>query len=96
VVTADNFIRVESDAVFTGPRGAGRLWQVFPQPRSGPAREPIVQRPNRDTLYSTAVFDLDAGPVTITLPDAGMRYLTIIVFNEDHYVFKVVYRTEGP
>jgi hypothetical protein len=26
---------------------------------------------NRDTLYSAAVFDLDAGPVTITLPDAG-------------------------
>jgi hypothetical protein len=26
-----------------------------------------------DTLYSEAVFDLDAGPVTITLPDAGGR-----------------------
>ena len=25
-------------------------------------------RPNRDTLYSFAVFDLDAGPVTVTFP----------------------------
>ena len=36
---------------------------------------PIV-RPNRDTLYSLSVFDLDAGPMTITLPaappDTGM------------------------
>ena len=51
----------------------------------------IVQRPNRDTLYSTGVFDLDAGPVTITLPDAGKRFMTMIVIDEDHYVFTVVY-----
>ena len=50
-----------------------------------------VQRGNRDTLYSIAVFDLDAGPVTITLPDAGKRFMTIIVIDEDHYVFTVVY-----
>ena len=37
------------------------------------------------------MFDLDAGPVTITLPDAGERYLTMIVIDEDHYVFTVVY-----
>ena len=33
-------------------------------------------RPNRDTLYSLAVFDLDAGPVTITMPDAGGRFMS--------------------
>ncbi len=49
----------------------------------------VVQRANRDTLYSTGVFDLDAGPVTITLPDAGKRFLTMIVIDEDHYVFTV-------
>ena len=51
----------------------------------------IVKRRNRDTLYSTGVFDLDAGPVTITLPDAGERFLTMIVIDEDHYVFAIVY-----
>jgi hypothetical protein len=30
-----------------------------------------VIRMNRDTLYSAAVFDFDAGPVTITLPSAS-------------------------
>ena len=36
-----------------------------------PVDNQVVVRPNRDTLYSSAVFDLDAGPVTITLPDPG-------------------------
>jgi hypothetical protein len=53
--------------------------------------EQFVIRPNRDTLYSFAVFDLDAGPVTITLPDAGKRYLTMQAFSEDHYVVGVFY-----
>jgi hypothetical protein len=51
----------------------------------------VVQRGNRDTLYSTAVVDLDAGPVTITLPDAGQRFMTMIFIDEDHYVHDVVY-----
>ena len=38
-----------------------------------------VIRLNRDTLYSAAVFDLDAGPVTITLPDAGQRFMSMQV-----------------
>jgi hypothetical protein len=43
-----------------------------------------VIRGNRDTLYSAAVFDLDAGPVTITLPDAGKRFMSMQVIDEDH------------
>jgi len=45
-----------------------------------------VIRPNRDTLYSMALFDLDAGPATITLPDGGKRFRSMQVINEDHYV----------
>ena len=37
------------------------------------------------------MFDLDAGPVTITLPDAGKRFMSMLVIDEDHYVFTVVY-----
>ncbi len=56
-----------------------------------PLDNQVVQRGNRDTLYSLAVFDLDAGPVTITLPDAGTRFMTLIMIDEDHYVHEVVY-----
>ncbi len=37
------------------------------------------------------MFDLDVGPLTITLPDAGKRFMTMMVVDEDHYVFTVVY-----
>ena len=45
----------------------------------------LVIRSNRDTLYSAAVFDLDAGPVTITLPDPGKRFMSMQVIDEDKY-----------
>ena len=51
---------------------------------------PIV-RPNRDTLYSFSIFDLDAGTVTITLPDAGHRFMSMQVIDEDQYTPEVVY-----
>jgi hypothetical protein len=50
-----------------------------------------VVRGNRDTLYSAGVFDLDAGPVTITLPDAGRRFMSMMVIDEDQYASAVVY-----
>ena len=90
-VTADNFIRAESDSVFTGLVAQGGCGKFFHNRQLTPVDSRIVQRPNRDTLYSTGVFDLDAGPVTITLPNAGKRFLTMIVIDEDHYVASVVY-----
>ncbi len=90
-VTADNFIRAESDSVFAGLVAQGGFGKFYHNRELTPVDNHIVQRANRDTLYSTAVFDLDAGPATITLPDAGKRFLTMIVIDEDHYVFTVVY-----
>ena len=50
-----------------------------------------VVRMNRDTLYSSGVFDLDAAPVTVTLPDAGKRFMSMQVISQDHYTTEVVY-----
>ena len=50
-----------------------------------------VIRMNRDTLYSSGVFDLDAGPVTLTMPDPGDRFMSMLLINEDHYVVGVHY-----
>lgn len=57
-----------------------------------PIDQQTVIRLNRDTLYSAGVFDLDAGPVTITLPDAGGRFLSLQVINEDHYTPTVIHK----
>jgi hypothetical protein len=50
-----------------------------------------VVRANRDTLYSPALIDLDAGPVTVTLPDPGERFMSLLVINEDHYAIATEY-----
>ena len=88
-VTADNFTRAETDMYFGmfAKRGAfGKFYHFRELPLEGTG-----VRPNRDTLYSQAVFDLDAGPVTITLADAGKRFMSMMVIDEDHYVYTVVY-----
>jgi len=88
-VTVDNFIRAESDMYFVMFEKQGAFGK-FHHARDLPLGNTGV-RPNRDTLYSIAVFDLDAGPVTITLPDAGGRFMTMMTVDEDHYVHDVVY-----
>jgi len=91
-VTVDNFIRAESDLYFGGIlKDSGGIGKFLH--RREPARidNQTVIRLNRDTLYSSAVFDLDAGPVTITMPDAGKRFMSTQVISEDHYVPEVVY-----
>jgi len=37
------------------------------------------------------VIDLDAGPVTVTLPNAGKRFMSMQVIDEDHYTHGVFY-----
>jgi hypothetical protein len=86
-VTVDNFIRAESD-LYLGHavKEAGGIGKLYHHREPMEIDRQTVIRPNRDTLYSPAVFDLDAGPVTITLPDAGKRFRSMQVINEDHYV----------
>jgi len=55
-----------------------------------PLDQQVETLPNRDTLYSLGVFDLTE-PVTITKPDAGDRYQSMIVLNEDQYVKQFAY-----
>jgi hypothetical protein len=88
-VTADTFNRAETDMYFgrVVKRGAlGKFIHLRELPLEGAGA-----RPNRDTLYSEALFDLDAGPVKITLPKAGKRFMSMTAINENHYVFEVDY-----
>jgi hypothetical protein len=91
-VTADNFARAESDLYIASlAKEAGGVGKLLHHREPAPIDAQTVIRLNRDTLYSSAVFDLDAGPVTVTLPDAGERFMSMQVINEDHYVPEVNY-----
>lgn len=90
-VTVDNFIRAESDRYIAGVVKDYGFGKIGHNREPAPLDHQTVIRLNRDTLYSGAVFDLDAGPVTITLPDAGERFMSMQVISEDHYVVGVYY-----
>lgn len=91
-VTAENFPRAESDLYFgTAVQQAGGVGKFYHFRETMPIDKQTVVRANRDTLYSAAVFDLNAGPVTITLPDAGKRFMSMQIFTEDQYTPMVFY-----
>lgn len=91
-VTAGNFPRAESDLYFGETvKMAGGIGKFYHFREPMPIDKQTVIRANRDTVYSAAVFDLDAGPVTITLPDSGKRFMAMQVINEDEYTPLVVY-----
>jgi hypothetical protein len=90
-VTIDNFARAESDLYMGNAVKDGSFAKFHHNRTPAQIDNQLVIRMNRDTLYSSAIFDLDAGPVTITLPDAGKRFMSLQVISEDHYAPMVVY-----
>jgi hypothetical protein len=89
-VTLDNFTRAETDSYFSKHTADGGFGQFFHN--RAPTRveyQPVI-RMNRDTLYSVVVLDLTE-PATVVLPDAGGRFLSMMVVNQDHFVKYVSY-----
>jgi hypothetical protein len=91
-VTSDNFVRAESDLYFGNMVKEGGFGKFAHHREPMAIDNQIVIRSNRDTLYSLAVFDLDAGPVTITLPDVGGRFMSMVATDEDQYQFATIYK----
>jgi len=85
-VTPDNFVRAESDTYMAGlAKEAGGLGKLFHHREPASIDNQTIVRLNRDTLYTAGLYDLDAGPVTVTLPDAGKRFQSLMFVNQDHY-----------
>ena len=91
VVNVDNFNRAQTDHEFAGTLKMTGGINTFVHNRAPtPVDKQNVIRMNRDTLYSMAIVDISKG-ATITLPDAGKRYMSLMVVNNDGYVNKVFY-----
>lgn len=91
-VTPDNFNRAETDMYFGAIVDEGGFGTFSHHRMVTPIENQPVVRANRDTLYSAAVFDLDAGPVTITLPNPGKRFMSMQVIDEEQYAPIVAYQ----
>lgn len=87
VVGVESFVRAETDLYLSRAVSiAGGLGMLHHYREPMRADFQTVIRANRDTLYSAAVLDLDAGPATITMPDSRGRFMSLIVINQDHYL----------
>jgi hypothetical protein len=85
-VNVDNFVRAETDRMFRDiQRDAGGANRFRHNRAPASVDEQTVIRLNRDTLYSFAIVNL-AGGATLTLPDAGGRYMSAMIVNNDHLV----------
>ncbi|MFF0453813.1 DUF1254 domain-containing protein [Nocardia africana] len=89
-VSVDNFARAETDTMIERILPiVGGLGQFHHDRELAPLDEQPVIRQNRDTLYSVAIVSIAEGAATLTIPDAGTRYLSVMVINQDHYINRV-------
>ena len=88
-VSVDNFVRAESDRMFASfAADAGGVNRLLHHRAPTPVDHQPVIRMNRDTLYSAAVVDISEG-ATLTIPDGGERYVSVMVVDQDHYINRV-------
>jgi hypothetical protein len=91
-VSVDNFARAETDRMFAAlVTDAGGVNRFRHNRQPTPLDHQTVIRMNRDTLYSFAVVDIADG-ATVTVPDSGARYLSVMVVNQDHYVNRIFHK----
>ena len=89
-VNISNFTRAESDvAIKKMYHTAGGFGRWFHLRAPTPIDNQPVIRMNRDTLYSSAVLDLNE-PATVVMPDSDGRYQSLHVIDQDHYSFATV------
>ena len=88
-VTADNYVRAETDFQMKGYIESFNCFGKFAHSRKPyDVENQVTVRGNRDTLYSFGVFDLTS-PLTITLPDPKGRYQSLMAISQDHSIASV-------
>ena len=89
-VTVDTFVRAETDRYFKQRFEQGAFGKFHHERGPVDVDKQLVIRMNRDTPYSTGVFDLSQ-PLTIVKPEIGGRFQSMLVINQDHYIQRAIY-----
>lgn len=90
-VNVDNFTVAETHRMMHDLQNDSGGVNTFRHNRApAPIDKQTVIRMNRDTLYSFAVVDVSGG-ATLTLPDHGDRYLSVMAVNEHHFINLVLH-----
>jgi hypothetical protein len=92
-VTADNYVRAESDFQMKSYiENFNCFGKLHHSRKPYDENNQVTVRGNRDTLYSFGVFDL-MSPLTVMLPDPKGRYQSLMIVSQDHSI-SVVYGPE--
>ena len=90
-VSVENFVRAETNRMFSVLQAqAGGVDRLRHNRAPTPIEDQPVIRMNRDTLYSAAIVDISAR-ATVTVPDGGNRYISVMVVNQDHYINRILH-----
>ena len=91
VINVDNFNKAQTDLNYAGIlKQSGGINKLHNSRAPTPIDKQNIIRMNRDTLYSLGVVDISKG-ATVTLPDTGKRYQSLMIINNDGYVNKTFY-----
>ncbi len=90
-VNVDNFDKAQTDFEYAGIiEQAGGINKLHSNRAATPIDKQNIIRMNRDTLYSTGVVNISNG-ATVTMPESGNRYMSLMIINNDGYVNDVYY-----
>jgi len=90
-VTADNYVRAETDLQLkVYAEGMDAFGKFNHNRKHYDVDNQLTIRGNHDTIYSFGGFDLTS-PLTITLPDPGDRFQSLAVVNQDHSILPTIY-----
>ena len=88
-VDAFNFVRAETDMQMKGYASKPFTFGQFTHGRKAyDVNHQVTLSGNRDTIYSFGVFDLSKSDLTITMPDAKGKYMTLMPISQDHDVYR--------
>jgi hypothetical protein len=91
IVNIDNYVMAETAKHFANMHKFARGVNRFSHGRRPvPVDRQSIERMNRDTIYSSAIVDISAG-ATLTVPDAGGRYMSVVVVDENNYTTAILH-----
>src|SRR5258707_11008207 len=82
-VTVENYNRAQTDVYFAGVVRNGGFAKFRHGRELAPPAPQGIPRPKRDTLYSFAIVDVDAGAGAIKPPDPRQPYLGMASVKQD-------------
>jgi hypothetical protein len=90
-VNVENYVRAESDyQIQTYAKTLNCFGKMVHQRDFYSVDNQLTLRVNRDTYYSFGLYDLTS-PVTITKPDPGDRFQSLMIINQNHSISPTIH-----